>query len=205
MTTTTVTPVVATTPRLLLLGGAALVVGAVLELVYGLVESLLPQSPLSVIGFITPVVLAVAAVLLALGGIGGRSALARIGLFVYAGAYAILLIASIAAMTGNVIELLFPLGGTLLTFGLLVAGIEVARVGAVGGYARWGLLLLGVWMLFIDIAAFAGLDLAAIANADGPGIAGALVRVALLAAEGIAIIVAARFAHSDRNPVTVEH
>jgi hypothetical protein len=205
MTTTPVTPVVATTPRLLLLGGAALVVGAVLELVYGLAESLLPQSPLSVIGFITPVILAGAAVLLALGGVGGRSALARIGLFVYAGAYAILLIASIAAMTGNVIELLFPLGGTLLTFGLLVAGIEVARVGAVRGYARWGLLLLGVWMLFIDIAAFAGLDVAAIANADGPGIAGALVRVVLLAAEGIAIIVAARFAGSDRDPVTVEH
>jgi len=192
MTTTTVTPVVATTPRLLLLGGAALVVGAVLELVYGLVESVLPQNPLSVIGFITPVILAVAAVLLALGGIGGRSALARIGLFVYAGAYAILLIASIAAMTGNVIELLFPLGGTLLTFGLLVAGIEVARVGAVGGYARWGLLILGAWILFIDIAAFTGLDLAVIADADGPGFAGALVRVVLLAAEGVAIAVAAR-------------
>jgi len=194
MTITPVTPVVATTPRLLLLGGATLVVGAVLELVGGLLESLLPQSPLGFIGFIPPVVLAVAAVLLALGGVGGRSALARIGLFVYAGAYAILLIASIAAMTGNVIELLFPLGGTLLTFGLLVAGIEVARVGAVGGFARWGLLLLGVWMLFIDITAFAGLDLAAIATADGPGLAGSLVLVALLAAEGIAIVVSARSA-----------
>src|SRR5215207_8430205 len=194
MTTTTVTPVVATTHRLLLLGGAALVVGGVLELVYGLVESLLPQSPLSVIGFITPVVLAVAAVLLALGGIGGRSALARIGLFVYAGAYAILLIASIAAMTGNVIELLFPLGGTLLTFGLLVAGIEVARVGAVGGYARWGLLLLGVWALFIDVIAFAGADLGAFASAEGPGIVGGVVRAVLTLAEGIALIVAARYA-----------
>ena len=137
MTITPVAPVVATTPRLLLLGGAALVVGAFLELVPGLVASLLPQSPLGYIAFIPPVVLAIAAVLLALGGIGGRSALARIGLFVYAGAYVILLIASIAAMTGNVIELLFPLGGTLLTFGMLVAGIEVARVGAVGGFARW--------------------------------------------------------------------
>jgi hypothetical protein len=187
MTITPVTPVVATTPRLLLLGGAALVVGAVPQLLSGL----LPPGPL---GFILPVVLAVAAVLLALGGVGGRSVLARIGLFVYAGAYAILTIATIAAMTGNVIELLFPLGGTLLTFGMLVAGIEVARVGAVGGFARWGLLLVGVWMLFIDIAAFAGLDLAAIATADGPGFAGSLVLVALLAAEGIAIVVSARSA-----------
>ena len=187
MTITPVTPVVATTPRLLLLGGAALVVGAVPQLLSGL----LPPGPL---GFILPLVLAVAAVLLALGGVGGRSALARIGLFVYAGAYAILTIATIAAMTGNAVELLFPLGGTLLTFGMLVAGIEVARVGAVGGFARWGLLLVGVWMLFIDITAFAGLDLAAIATADGPGFAGSLVLVALLAAEGIAIVVSARSA-----------
>jgi hypothetical protein len=174
------------------------VVGAVPQLLSGL----LPPGPL---GFILPLVLAVAAVLLALGGVGGRSVLARIGLFVYAGAYAILTIATIAAMTGNVIELLFPLGGTLLTFGMLVAGIEVARVGAVGGFARWGLLLVGVWMLFIDITAFAGLDLAAIATADGPGFAGSLVLVALLAAEGIAIVVFARSHGTDRNPVTVEH
>ena len=189
MTITPVTPVVATTRRLLLLGGATLVVGAVLELVYGLLESLLQQSPL---GFVPPVVFAVAAVLLALGRVGGRSVLARIGLFVYAAAYAILIAASIAATTGNVIELLFPLGGTLLTLGILVAGIEVARVGAVGGFARWGLLLVGVWWLFIDIATFAGLDLGVVVNGDGPGLVGELVRVALLAAEGIAIVVFAR-------------
>ena len=189
MTNTVVTPVVATTRRLLLLGGVTLVVGAALELGSGILQSLLPQSAL---GFIPPVVLALAAVLLALGGVGGRSVLARIGLFAYAAAHVILLIASIAAMTGNVIELLFPLGGTLLTLGMLVAGIEVARVGAVGGFARWGLLLLGVWLLFIDIATFAALDLGPLANADGPGFIAALVGVVLLAAEGIAIIVVAR-------------
>jgi hypothetical protein len=191
MTITPVTPVVATTRRLLLLGGATLVVGAVLEPVFGLLQSVLAQSPL---GFIPSVVIAIAAVLLALGGVGGRSVLARIGLFVFAAAYVILIAASIAAMAGNVIELLFPLGGTLLTLGMLVAGIEVARVGAVGGFARWGLLLVGVWMLFIDIVTFAGLDLGVVANGDGPGLVAQLVRVALLVAEGIAIVVFARSA-----------
>jgi hypothetical protein len=135
MTTTTSTssdPAVSSR-RLLFIGGIVFTVGALLEFALGALNATV--GPIPLFSFVAPLVLAAGAVLLALGNIGGRSVLAKIGLFAYAAAFAILMVAVLAAAGGAGIELLFPLGGTMLTLGMLVAGIEVARAGAVG--AAW--------------------------------------------------------------------
>lgn len=178
--------------RLLFIGGIALVAGAVLDFLGVLGEA----GPLSsVTAFLVPLVLASAAAVLAFGNVGGRSVLARIGLLAYAAGFLILIGALVAVMAGSPLELLFPLGGTLLTLGMLVAGIEVARVGAVGGFARWGLLAVGVWMLLGDVVTFAGWDLGAFADANGPGVVAGIVQTLLLVAEGVALAAASR--HAD--------
>lgn len=188
MTTTRATPALRTTtpsPKLLLAGGILLAIPGLVALS----TLVLPESPAAVTG---PVLESIAGVLLAVGRIGGRSALAKTALIGIAVAYAILIVAIVLASSGNAVELLFPLGGTLLTLAFLVAGIEIARVGAVGGYARWGMLVLGVWQLLIALGSFAALSLPPLVTPDGPGVAGDAVGAALLLAEGIAIIVASR-------------
>lgn len=181
-------------PRVTTPARTLLLVGGVLLAAHGLVAvlaSLVPDSPAGLIG---PVLESAAVVLFAIGRLGGRSMLARIALVAVALAYAILIAAVLLAATGAGIDLLFPLGGTLLTLALLVAGIEIARVGEVGGYARWGYLAIGLWSLFIGVITAAGADLGPLVTADGPGVAGELIGNALILAEGVAVIVASRSA-----------
>jgi len=135
----------------------------------------------------------VASIELARGRLAGGSVFGMICLTLVAAAWSILIIASVLVFfAGVVLELLFPLGGTLLTLSLLGAGIVVVVMRAVDGYARWAIFALGLWQLLGDLPSFLEWNLQPFASVQGPGWLWELGHAVLLIAAGVAIVRAAR-------------
>lgn len=151
-------------PGFLRSAGLCCVIGVLLQLVLGAVESFIPvQAPSSEFVFrqvlvgISYVLLLIGVIGLVLSGAAGNSWLAKIGL-------GIALLGSFLFIPSEIILLLVrvELGGALLTIcmlltglGMLLAGIAVLRTRRWPGWSRYTPLICGLYIFVVLIPAFA--------------------------------------------------